>query len=951
MLFSKRKAPDADAPKRRSTLNILFNPELGRSFKPVRESTHMFVQLIAMVFASQRLFPKDHPAFRGEEHLSLPDVIRTAWSNLSFTEKGMPQVLFFFAVIACMALMVFAIIVLLMTMLSSPAHAQTGSFSPMGDKDLAQNWIDYLFQGIPVSPDYSVAQDGMVASPDQTVNIQCALMTALGFYSNAILIIAAAVLFYHLASMTVETAHHGQVMGKRANQIWAPIRLVVAVGLLVPIGSSPSACGSAGAGLNSGQFIVIKLAEWGSGLASQTWNTFVETLVDLKFNYMQPRPPDVTKVVAELSILEACRLAWNYQVEKAAAFVPGISETAMVKVNQYTMHDGIHYDYDAPALNQKKVCGSFIIPRPARPPAEDPAMGGNIPRSEIPAALSQAHADTIQDLYGSSLFTQLANNISYFIPDWNASTASNDGLPTTNANFHGAARVYTDKLRTNLARAFRDASSLLNKTVMTEQGWITAGAWMNTVARDQGSIINATKDGLPIVSLPTFGDTTQIATGTFSTITNSVAAALVNYTKWLRSGYEEVSGGGATTGSPCDDRMSPSERRMAQAANNMDDSYVAAPVRTAVGLIEKIAVAEGVWKDTSYTDAACGTEFSLGRQFTSGNPFGELSVYGHAHMRAGFDMLNNMLIAAGVQVAGSFAGMAGAVIGGAVGGGIAFATGGLAAPLVAIGASWGKSIGDELGNVASVLGSIGVAFFGFFALIFFTCGITLAFIIPLLPFIHFFFGALAWILVLLEAIIAAPLVALAHLNPEGDGLPGGMAKQAYFMLFGLLLRPVLLVFGLIASLLIFMLAMLLLNKLYALTVIGTGGMGQGYTTIARLIYSVIYVFLAYACANQSFKIMDEMPSSAMRWMGIDIGHKSLGDGGEIIGQAGPIATGYIAQRGIGGAQSAIGGVNQGISSRMQAREQRQLQRQGEETVTERHNEMLEAMRRPGRNDD
>jgi conjugal transfer/type IV secretion protein DotA/TraY len=47
-------------------------------------------------------------------------------------------------------------------------------------------------------------------------------------------------------------------MGKRANQIWAPIRLVFAIGLLVPING----------GMNSGQYIVIKVAELGSGMAS-----------------------------------------------------------------------------------------------------------------------------------------------------------------------------------------------------------------------------------------------------------------------------------------------------------------------------------------------------------------------------------------------------------------------------------------------------------------------------------------------------------------------------------------------------------------------------------------------------------------------------------------------------------------------------------------------------------
>ncbi len=83
------------------------------------------------------------------------------------------------------------------------------------------------------------------------------MQTALGFYSDAMLMFAAIILFYHLATMIVNTAHHGVVMGKQANQIWAPIRLVVAIGLLVPMGSggpprvNPMAP-AGGAGMNSG---------------------------------------------------------------------------------------------------------------------------------------------------------------------------------------------------------------------------------------------------------------------------------------------------------------------------------------------------------------------------------------------------------------------------------------------------------------------------------------------------------------------------------------------------------------------------------------------------------------------------------------------------------------------------------------------------------------------------
>ncbi len=65
MLFLKRKDKDVkDAtPKRSSLLWKAVNPELGKSIRPLAQTTSVFVQLIAMVFAMNGLFSrKTHPA-------------------------------------------------------------------------------------------------------------------------------------------------------------------------------------------------------------------------------------------------------------------------------------------------------------------------------------------------------------------------------------------------------------------------------------------------------------------------------------------------------------------------------------------------------------------------------------------------------------------------------------------------------------------------------------------------------------------------------------------------------------------------------------------------------------------------------------------------------------------------------------------------------------------------
>src|ERR1700733_4242329 len=125
MLFSRPKALHSKASKRR-TLVTLLNPELGKSVRPIGEGTRIFVNLIAMLFAMNGLFPKDHPAFAEDSpvRLTLGGVINTAWNNLSFTQKDMPKILFFFAVVGCMVVTTLAVVVGLFSLFIGTAHAQ-----------------------------------------------------------------------------------------------------------------------------------------------------------------------------------------------------------------------------------------------------------------------------------------------------------------------------------------------------------------------------------------------------------------------------------------------------------------------------------------------------------------------------------------------------------------------------------------------------------------------------------------------------------------------------------------------------------------------------------------------------------------------------------------------------------------------------------------------------------
>jgi conjugal transfer/type IV secretion protein DotA/TraY len=66
---------------------------------------------------------------------------------------------------------------------------------------------------------------------------------------------------YFAIVVVAETAQTGTPFGKRFNSLWAPLRLVMAFGLLIPISY----------GLNSGQYIVLYAAKYGANFATNGW--------------------------------------------------------------------------------------------------------------------------------------------------------------------------------------------------------------------------------------------------------------------------------------------------------------------------------------------------------------------------------------------------------------------------------------------------------------------------------------------------------------------------------------------------------------------------------------------------------------------------------------------------------------------------------------------------------
>lgn len=173
----------------------------------------------------------------------------------------------------------------------------------------------------------------------------------------------------------------------------------------------------------------------------------------------------------------------------------------------------------------------------------------------------------------------------------------------------------------------------------------------------------------------------------------------------------------------------------------------------------------------------------------------------------------------------------------------------------------------------------------------FTFGAMLAVYTPLIPYIVFTMGAVSWFILVIEAMVAAPLVAIGILSPSGQHEVLGKAEHAVMYLFGIFLRPTLMIFGLIAAMLLAVVVVTMINAAFS------GVMGQIYQRpglVEILLFLGAYVGLVLAALNKCFALIYLVPDRVLRWIG---GH--------------PEETGGAAQEGLGGAKGGVEAAGKG----------------------------------------
>jgi len=156
------------------------------------------------------------------------------------------------------------------------------------------------------------------------------------------------------------------------------------------------------------------------------------------------------------------------------------------------------------------------------------------------------------------------------------------------------------------------------------------------------------------------------------------------------------------------------------------------------------------------------------------------------------------------------------------------------------------------------------------AIIMWTLGATLGIYLPLVPYLVFTMTAFGWMISVIEAVVAAPMIALGLVQP-GEGELGKIAK-ALGILANIFLRPTLMIFG-------FVLGASLLRAGIALVNFGfIPAIQQGAAVSIFSILAVLgmYVAIITAIINKSFSLILISPFSSKESGGQVSAHASCG---------------------------------------------------------------------------
>lgn len=731
---------------------------------------------------------------------------------------------------------------------------------------------------VPVDGDYAVSilerifgstVSSLIGSSDPVAG-KAILTTVIGTFNVAVLFFATVVAAYLMYQLFLDTARDGEAGGRETNLAVTTLRAAGGAALLLPVSS----------GFSVIQILVLQLLLWGSGLGDYVWKevatqmttsaTYTASNTNNADTFMTAKK--MSSVLATRTAGFLCRLHMN-KISNTLGTGEPVAPVGPETVKTYVRGDDGKF-YDGSVVwyfssgdaysSRNELCGSVKL------------VGSPMPTtSTVDTSVYESTKTFAEDL------TNLTNST----VRGKAITAVQNLDITAQAIAQSifAGERNTAKIQADIAKAVADQTmnyitgvdnavfvsaeasgmnqlktSFLEAT--TDNGWMFAATWQRALAayvtklnnaRNQLSFINSTEMDPKAAATSFLG----WISGYNNTEERLFASADADF------GYfQTFEGAFLEAGEPNASEKTTLEK---VAANNQ----------------ERSSMATMQWMySVMFSHAKAGGSDADQNQWN--DPLIEIQELGQtAILAAGV----TIVVAAGTDLVGTGLGLA------------SLASGSF---LTAAG-------GFAMSYTAEVIGYLG---YGLMVL-----GMILAIMLPFLPFVYFLSGAIGWVIMAIEAVIAAPLWILLTFAPHKSGDIIGTNKQGLLLMIGVFFRPVLMILGLLACFLVMRVGLDFINIMFSgiyMIIAPDFDLTNMFLGFGLL---VMYVLTLIALVTNCCAIITGLGDAVMEFIGVRVsilGANAIAS--QVEGALNPVGRG--AQAGIGMGENSTAGLQKRLGS-------------------------------------
>lgn len=563
-------------------------------------------------------------------------------------------------------------------------------------------------------------------------------------FNTAIFTVGFSWAMYGVTTGVVQTAHEGEVLGKRLSTVWFPIRMTVGIAGMVPVFK----------GFTLFQSLMMMMTAVGIGIGNSLWTAGVNSTSEMQAlvnqdNFQPTAVSDVRKTVQSIFLSGVC-LAGEQDAE--THHNPPLASSQTVGVVPYALDGQQEGGYRFGSQDDPMKCGSVSVQANAR--SESSALAfraGGVNYNAIATAAAQA--------YKNGMTTMVQSTVDLAKQWYAARKAANDNdtappqIPMDQLN--AVVQNFISTSRSAITAQTVDAGALRDsvKSNMTALGWFGAGAWFSTFAEANAAIADAAKG--PTMSATALGSGFS---NIESTTMRAVEAAQAGMSQALA---KERAVTGDTSRAILDSAIQDS---CSMAGVNFSSTLGTATGNCSLG---QSIVSAGI-RASAIGSGGGGNSGTFSLDSTGlVNPIIMMKNIGDYVM----SFSSTVLVAGAAMEAFAETSMVGKVASGADN---------------LIGKVTGSKISDKLAGLWSVLKLA--------AIMFLVLGTFLSIYVPMIPFVTWMGAILAYAASVIEGMAGASLHAMAHLEGEGEGL-GQRTGHGYLFMINVIARPALMVIG------------------------------------------------------------------------------------------------------------------------------------------------------------